>query len=86
MLGPHFRPAHCLDHHRNCFRRTMGATGSSNQPVIVLGRHQHQLPPAMSSDLDWLTPRLMLNFAEIALKFDCSSLGHEDFTKSRSSV
>src|SRR6267142_1233998 len=54
----------------------MGALGGSREPIILFGRHQHELAPAVPRDLHRLTLRLMLEFTELALEFQGSGLDH----------
>jgi hypothetical protein len=50
---------------------------SGLHPVIVFGRHQHELAPSMPGDLDRLALGLVLKVTELALKFESSCLSHE---------
>ncbi|OWV76830.1 hypothetical protein ATY76_02445 [Rhizobium sp. R339] len=47
--------------------------------VLVLGRHQHEFASAMTGDLDGLTLRLTLKFAEFSLKFQRRGPSHDRF-------
>jgi hypothetical protein len=46
------------------------------QPIVMLGRHQHELASAMPRNLDRLPLGLMLGLAEFALELQGGDLGH----------
>src|SRR4051794_22437205 len=60
----------------------MGAFCGGDQPIILFGRHQHELAPAVPRDLDGLTLSLMLELTELALEFQGSGLNHGGCPKS----
>jgi len=51
---------------RSTAYRAVGAFRSRREPVILFGRHQHELPPAVARNLDRLAPSLMLKLADFA--------------------
>jgi hypothetical protein len=76
MSRVHFRSLHGFDNEVGSVSRTEAALGGSDEPVVVIGGHEHQLPPPVSGDLDRFTLRLVLELAEPALKFQGGCLCH----------
>lgn len=68
-IDVHFGPLHRVDDHGGCFVSSMGALGGGREPIILLGRHQHELAPAMPGDLHRVAPSLMLEFRELTQEF-----------------
>src|SRR6185437_2316224 len=76
MLRVHLRVPYGIRHHRSRIRCPMGPPCRGDKPVVVVGRHQHQVAPPMPDDLDRLALGLVLELTEFALKFDDGRLSH----------
>src|SRR5258708_5270000 len=50
VLRIHFRALHGVDDHRGGIRRSVRAARRRHQPVVVVGRHQHELASAVPRD------------------------------------
>ncbi len=69
VLRVHLGPTHRLYHDVRRVRGPVASPGSGYEPVVMIGRHQHELPATMPCNFNWLTPGRMLVLAEIALEF-----------------
>lgn len=80
MLGIHFRTPYRVGHDRGCMCGPMTPPGGCHKPVVMISGHQDQFASPMPGDLHRLAPRLMLKFAELALKLHrgCPSHGSLD--------
>jgi len=67
LIWIHLRAAHSINHDGCRVGRPMASPCRRNKPVIVIRRHQHELSPAVSSDLDGLAASLMLDLTELPL-------------------
>src|SRR5882724_3165475 len=76
MLTVHLGAFDSLDHDRRRVSGPMGPSGGCHEPVIMIGRHQHELPAAVPGDLDGLAQRLVLELAEFPLELHCGRLRH----------
>jgi hypothetical protein len=76
MFGIHLRAANGLDHDAGGIGRASGPACRGDQPVLVIRRHQHEFPAAVTGDLDGFALCLMLVCAEVALEFDGGGFGH----------
>ena len=85
VLRVHLCPTHGVHHHIRGLRSPVRSPGRRYQPVVVVGRHQHQLTTAVTGDLNGFASGCVLVFAEIALEFDGGCLRY-GLAPSRSNV
>src|SRR6266446_344031 len=76
MLTVHLGAFDSLDHDRRRVSGPMGPSGGCHEPVIMIGRHQHELPAAVPGDLYGLAQRLVLELAEFPLELHRGRLRH----------
>jgi hypothetical protein len=69
MLRIHLGPLDRIDHYGQRICGPMSPSGGSLQPVVVIGRHQHELSPAVLRYFHWFALCPMLDLAEFALEF-----------------
>jgi hypothetical protein len=81
VFGIHFSPLDSLDNEGRGIDCTVAALRCRLEPVIVLGRHQHEFAPAVTGDFHGLAPRLVLEFPDFPLEFKGGGLGHSGPTK-----
>jgi hypothetical protein len=77
MLRVHFGTPNGVRDYRGGIGGSMCAACGGYEPVIVVGGHQHELATPMPCDLNGLALRLMLEVAELALKFNSRGLRHD---------
>lgn len=65
----HFGALDGVDDHGSGRRSPVCSTRRRNQPVVMIGRHENQLAPPMPRDLDRRALRLVLEVANLPLKF-----------------
>src|SRR6266446_720100 len=70
VLRLHFGAFDGVDYDGGRIRRAVASPGRGNEPVIMIGREQHELPPTVSGYFYRLTQCPMLELAELALKLD----------------
>ncbi len=83
VFRPHLGPAYGIHHGGGGLRRPMCAAAGRDQPVVVVGRHQHELAATVAGDFNRLAARLVLELAEPALKFSCRYLSHMPHTQKK---
>ncbi len=76
MLRVHFGAHDSADDDIGRLARAVASLGGSFQPLLVIGRHQYELAPAMRGNLDGLTRRFMLKMPEFALEFEGANDRH----------
>ena len=76
VLRVHLGAFDSLDHDRRRVSGPMGPSGGCHEPVIMIGRQQHELPAAVPGDLYGLAQRLVLELAEFPLELHCGRLRH----------
>jgi hypothetical protein len=76
VLRTHLCAPYGIRDDRSRIRGPMGPSRRGHQPIVMIGRHQHELAPPMSCDFHRLTLRLMLELAELALKLLRRRLSH----------
>jgi len=69
VLRVHLGPLNGVDDYIESIARTMRPLRRCLQPIVMISGHQHEFTPPMPGNLDRLSLRLMLIFAELALKF-----------------
>jgi hypothetical protein len=77
MLRVHPGPFDGVGHHLARIDRSVAAPGGRRKPVIMLSRHQYEFPPAVTGNLDRLSPRSVLKLAELALEFQGAGLNQK---------
>ena len=75
MLRVHLRPLDGGEHDVDGIAGAMAPLGRGLQPVVVVGRHQHELAAAVAGDLHRLALRLVLVLAELALELEREGYG-----------
>ena len=69
MLWPHLGSSHGIGHHIRRLRGPVASARGGDEPIVLIGGHQHQLAPAMPGDLHGLPLGLALELAELPLKY-----------------
>ena len=76
MFRIHFRPPNRLDHQGGRLISRAASAGSGHEPIIVIGGHENQFPPAVPGDLHRFAHGLMLEITKFALKLHCRCTSH----------
>src|SRR5712692_2820617 len=76
VLRSHLGALDGVDDDRGRILRAMAPPSCRNEPVVMVGRDQDELPPTMPRDLHGLTQRPVLKFAKLALKFHRCGFRH----------
>jgi len=76
MSRVHFGSRDGVDHDLRRLCRAMRSPRRRHQPVVMIGGHEHELAPAMASDLHRLALRLVLKRADLPLKFERRRFGY----------
>jgi hypothetical protein len=77
MVWSHFGSLNRSDDDVCGVDRLVSSLGAGFQPIVVVGRHKDELSAPVPGDFDRLALRLMLEFAELALKFESADCGHD---------
>ena len=77
MFGGHLGSLDCGDDDVCSVNRVVSSLRAGFQPVVVVGRHKDEFAAPVPGDFDWLALGLMLEFAELALKFESADFGHD---------
>lgn len=74
----HFRALDGLDDDGEGIGGFVRPLRSGLQPIIMFSGHENEFTAAMPGDLDRFALRLMLELAELALKFQSRGLSHDN--------
>jgi hypothetical protein len=81
MLGIHFRPPDRIRHDGSGIRGEVRSATSCHEPVVMIGRHQHEFAPPLLHDINGFALSPTLKFAEFPLKLQGSGSSHEILLK-----